>query len=158
MRTIMSYDYLWFNVRVKGGAYGCMTLLKKNGDACFVSYRDPNLKKTVETYEGAVEYLKQFAADEREMTKYVIGTMSELDTPLTPSLKGARSLTAYLSGYGDEEIQKERDEVLKVTVDDIRALADHIKAMLDGDNICVVGNEEEIRNNDTLFMNMGNLI
>lgn len=158
MRTIMSYDYLWFNVRVKGGAYGCMTILRKNGDACFVSYRDPNLQKTVETYEGAVEYLKQFAADEREMTKYVIGTMSELDTPLTPSLKGARSLTAYLSGYGDEEIQKERDEVLKVTVDDIRALADYIKAMLDGDNICVVGNEEEIRNNDSLFMNMGNLI
>lgn len=158
MRTIMSYDYLWFNVRVKGGAYGCMTLVKKNGDACFVSYRDPNLQKTVETYEGAVEYLRQFAADEREMTKYVIGTMSELDTPLTPSLKGARSLTAYLSGYGDEEIQKERDEVLKVTVDDIRALADYIKAMLDADNICVVGNEEEIRNNGALFMNMGNLV
>ena len=158
MRTIMSYDYLWFQVRVKGGAYGCMTLVKRTGDACFVSYRDPNLQKTVETYEGAVEYLKQFGADEREMTKYVIGTMSELDTPLTPSAKGARSLAAYLTGYGDEEIQKERDEVLNVTVDDIRALADYIQAMLADGSICVVGNEEEIRKNDTLFMNMGNLV
>lgn len=158
MRTIMSYDYLWFNVRVKGGAYGCMTLVKRCGDSCFVSYRDPNLQKTVETYEGAVKYLKGFDADERGMTKYVIGTMSDLDTPLTPSMKGARSLTAYLSGYGDEEIQKERDEVLNVTVEDIRGLADYIQAMLDGNNICVVGNEDEIRASGNLFMNMGNLI
>lgn len=158
MRTIMSYDYLWFQVRVKGGAYGCMTLVKRCGDSCFVSYRDPNLQKTVETYEGAVKYLKEFDADERGMTKYVIGTMSDLDTPLTPSMKGARSLTAYLSGYGDEEIQKERDEVLNVTVEDIRGLADYIQAMLDGNNICVVGNEDEIRSSGDLFMNMGNLI
>lgn len=158
MRTIMSYDYLWFQVRVKGGAYGCFTLVKRNGETCFVSYRDPNLQKTIDTYEGAVEYLKQFAAGEREMTKYVIGTMSELDTPLTPSAKGARSLTAYLSGYGDEEIQKERDEVLGVTVEDIRALADHIQAVLNEGSVCVVGNEEEIRKNDTIFMNMENLI
>lgn len=135
-----------------------MTLVKRCGDSCFVSYRDPNLQKTVETYEGAVKYLKEFDADERGMTKYVIGTMSDLDTPLTPSMKGARSLTAYLSGYGDEEIQKERDEVLNVTVEDIRGLADYIQAMLDGNNLCVVGNEDEIRASGDLFMNMGNLI
>ncbi|MCM1104555.1 MAG: insulinase family protein [Clostridium sp.] len=158
LRTIMSYDYLWFNVRVKGGAYGCMTLVSRNGNVCFVSYRDPNLQKTVETYEGAVAYLKGFSADEREMTKYVIGTMSDLDVPLTPSAKGSRSLTAYLSGYGNEELQKERDEVLHVTVEDIRALADYIQAMLDEGSICVVGNEDEIRKNDTFFMNMGNLV
>lgn len=158
LKTIMSYDYLWMNIRVKGGAYGCMSGMARMGDSFFVSYRDPNLAKTVEVYKGAVDYLKEFAADEREMTKYIIGTIAEMDTPLTPSAKGLRSMSAYLSNIGYEDIQKERDEVLHVTKEDIRALADYVKAMLDDECICVVGNEEEIRKNEDLFMHMENLI
>ncbi len=158
LKTIMGYDYLWMNIRVKGGAYGCMSGMARTGDSFFVSYRDPNLAKTVEVYKGAVDYLKGFAADEREMTKYIIGTIAEMDTPLTPSAKGARSMSAYLSNIGYEDIQKERDEVLHVTKEDIRALADYVKAMLDDECICVVGNEEEIRKNEELFMHMENLI
>ncbi len=158
LKTIMGYDYLWMNIRVKGGAYGCMSAMARMGDSYFVSYRDPNLKKTVEVYRGAVDYLLNFDADEREMTKYVIGTIAEMDMPLTPSAKGARSLSAYLSGYEYGEIQKERDEVLHVTKEDIRALAEYVKAVLADECICVVGNEDEIRKNSELFLHMENLM
>ena len=104
----MGYDYLWINIRVKGGAYGCMSGFGKNGDTYFASYRDPKLRATNEIYEKIPEYLKEFDADERDMTKYIIGTISEMDTPLTPILKGRRSLISYLGHITDEELQKRK--------------------------------------------------
>lgn len=151
LKVMMSYDYLWVNVRVKGGAYGCMSAFGRGGDSYFVSYRDPNLEKTNEIYEGVVAYLNQFNANEREMTKYIIGTVSELDTPLTPSAKGSRSLNAYFSGITSEQMQKERDEVLGATAEQIRALAPYMQAILDDKAICVVGNEEKIKEAKELF-------
>ena len=76
LRMIMSYNYLWLNVRVKGGAYGCMSGFKRSGNCFFVSYRDPNLKKTFDVFAGIPEYIRNFNADEKEMTKYIIGTIS----------------------------------------------------------------------------------
>lgn len=157
LRTMMGYDYLWMNVRVKGGAYGCMSSFSRVGDCYFVSYRDPNLLKTIDVYMGAADYLRNFKADERELTKYIIGTISDMDIPLNPQARGERSLVSYLCNYEYEEMQKERDEVLGVTVEDIRKLADYVDAFLSDDCLCVVGNEDEIRKNSGLFMNMENL-
>ena len=119
LKVALNYDYLWINLRVKGGAYGCMSAITRSGDGYFVSYRDPNMKETNDIYEGIPEYLEYFDADERDMTKYVIGTISELDTPLTPSQKGARGLAAWYSGLTDEMVQKERDEILNARVEDL---------------------------------------
>ena len=69
LKVALSYDYLWINLRVKGGAYGCMSGFKRSGESFFVSYRDPHLRRTLEVYEGVPEYVRTFAADEREMTK-----------------------------------------------------------------------------------------
>lgn len=157
LKVIMGYDYLWQNVRVKGGAYGCMCNFGRTGDSYFVSYRDPNLERTVETYEGAAAYLKKFSADEKAMTKYIIGTISDMDTPLNPSAKGSRSLSAYLSGMTFEEIQKERDEVLKATDEDIRELANYLQAFMSDDCICVVGNEEKVKEAEQLFYHVESL-
>ncbi len=150
-KVLMSYDYLWTNIRVRGGAYGCMSAFGRTGDSYFVSYRDPNLGKTNEVYEGVPEYLEQFTADEREMTKYIIGTVSELDTPLNPAAKGSRSLNAYFSGITLEQVQQERDEILGAVQDDIRALAPYVRAILSDDALCVIGNEEKIRAEKELF-------
>ena len=117
----------------------------------FVSYRDPKLAKTNEVYDGIPAYLEQFEADEREMTKYIIGTISELDTPLTPSMKGSRSLNAYFCEITEEEVQKERDEILNATCEQIRALASQIRAVLDQQNLRVIGNEQKIRESKELF-------
>lgn len=157
LQVILSYDYLWLNLRVKGGAYGCMSGFGRSGEGYLVSYRDPNLRETNAVYEGVVEYLEKFDPDERDMTKYVIGTISNLDAPLTPSVKGSRGLSAYLSGVTDEMMQQERDQVLTATKEDIRALSKLIKAILDTGSLCVVGNEEKIEANRSMFGETGNL-
>ena len=92
LKVILSYDYLWQNIRVKGGAYGCMSNFNRIGEGYFVSYRDPNLKRTIEVYEGIVDYLKNFTVSDRDMTKYIIGTISNIDQPMTPATKGERSM------------------------------------------------------------------
>ncbi len=157
LQVILSYDYLWLNIRVKGGAYGCMSGFGRSGEGYLVSYRDPNMKETNQIYEGIVNYLEQFDPDERDMTKYVIGTISNLDAPLTPSVKGSRGLSAYLSGVTEEMMQKERDQVLSATKEDIRALAKLIRAILDTGSLCVVGNEDRIMANRDMFGEIGNL-
>ena len=157
LQVILSYDYLWLNIRVKGGAYGCMSGFKRNGESYLVSYRDPHLKRTLDVYKGIPDYIRNFQADERDMTKYVIGTISNLDAPLTPSVKGSRGLSAYLSGVTEEMMQTERDQVLQATKEDIRALAAHIRAVLQTGSFCVVGNEEKIEANRAMFGEVSSL-
>lgn len=145
LRVILGYDYLWNNVRVKGGAYGCMSGFTMNGDAFFVSYRDPNLQGTMDIFEKVVDYVSKFDADDREMTQYIIGAVSELDMPLTPAAKALRSLSSYMTGKDDDIYQKERDELLATTPESLRELASHMQAILDTNSMCVVGNEDKIR-------------
>ena len=151
LKVALSYDYLWINLRVKGGAYGCMSGFRRNGESYFVSYRDPNLKNTLQVYQGVPEYIRNFGADEREMTKYIIGTISGKDVPKTPHMKGNISKVAYFSGITEEMIQKERNQILDATVEDVRALAAIVEAVLQDDAICVVGSESAIQNEKELF-------
>ena len=158
LRIILSYDYLWINVRVKGGAYGCINTFLRSGESYFVSYRDPNLSDTLDVYDRIPEYIKNFSPDERDMTKYIIGTFSALDTPMNPEAKGSRSLSAYLEGITYEQIQKERNEILNAQPEDIRRLADLVEAVLKKDSICVIGNENMIKESAGLFENVEKLI
>ncbi len=153
LKIILGYDYLWINVRVKGGAYGCMNTFLRSGECFFVSYRDPKLKETNNVYEKIPDYLRSFSADERDMTKYIIGTFSALDTPLNPEAKGSRSMSAYLENITFEQIQKERDEILCATAQDISALADLVEAVLSDDCLCVIGNENAIKSATDMFDN-----
>lgn len=157
LKVILGYDYLWNNVRVKGGAYGCMNGYMRNGDTYFVSYRDPNLSKTNEVFDRIPEYVGQFDADEREMTKYIIGTVSDLDAPLTPATKGIRSLSAYLSGITFADLQRERDEVIGASPEKIRALKPLLISVLEEENICVIGNEDTLKREKEMFMELKEL-
>lgn len=157
LRTIMSYEYLWTQVRVIGGAYGCNASFSRNGDAAFVSYRDPHLRRTNEVYEGIPAYLREFTVDPRDMTKYVIGTVSDMDVPMMPFALGTRSMIAWLSGLTEEQLQKERDEVLGASQEDIRALAPIAEAILDSGCICVIGGEEKIADAQDMFAETGQL-
>lgn len=151
LKTILSYDYLWLQIRVKGGAYGASSGFTRYGDIYFTSYRDPNLKKTLDSYRRTVDYLKTFDVSERDMTKYVIGTVSGMDTPLNPKAQGRRGLTAYLSGLTEEMLKKERMQVIQASAGDIRALSAPLETALSDDNICVIGNEEMIKKDKDLF-------
>ena len=144
LKVILSYDYLWQNIRVKGGAYGCMSNFNRIGESYLISYRDPNLEKTLEVYEGVVDYLENFSVDDRDMTKFVIGTISNIDRPMNPAAKGSRSMNLYMNHVTEEMIRKEREEILNASQKDIRALAVVLKAMLDAQQLCVIGSEEKI--------------
>ncbi len=152
LKVILSYDYLWQNVRVKGGAYGCMSNFTRLGEGYFMSYRDPNLEKTNEVYEGVVDYLKGFSVSERDMTKYIIGTISNIDQPMTPATKGDRAMNLYMNHVSEEMIRKEREQILDATEEDIRALSEIVAAVLKHNYFCVVGSEEKIEEQKNLFM------
>lgn len=157
LKVLLSYDYLWLNVRVKGGAYGCMSGFTRNGNGYFTSYRDPHLARTNEVYEGIPEYLEQFTAEEKEMTKYIIGTFSAVDAPLTPAAKTGRSATAYLTGVTEDMLKKERAETLNATQEDIRSLAGIVRAVLKEEAFCVIGNEQKLIEEKELFQELKNL-
>ncbi len=158
LRMILEYDYLWNNIRVKGGAYGCGCGFSYDGKGYFASYRDPNLKETDEVYKNVWEYVKEFDADDRDMTKYIIGTISGLDTPLNPSARGARSFGAYMCGVDEDFLQMERDQILNTTPRGIRSLADMTKAIYETGNICVVGSESKIEEEKDLFKEVKSLL
>ena len=157
LQNILNYDYLWIRLRVKGGAYGCMSGFGRDGDCYMVSYLDPKLAETNEVYDKLPDYLEQFDQDERSMDRYVIGAISEMDIPKNPAALGVRGLTAYLSGITREQLQKERDEVIDTDAKEIRALVPYAKAVLSNNCLCVVGNENKIKENSSLFTTVRSL-
>ena len=157
LRGILNTDYLWNTVRVKGGAYGCMCSFGRAVVSFFVSYRDPNLGKTIETYEKAADAIAEFTADERTMTQYIIGAVSDLDVPMNPAAKGLYSLSAYMTGLDNATLQRERDELLAATEEDIRALSAHIRAFMQEDLLCVVGTASKIKEEQERFLKVENL-
>lgn len=144
LETIFAYDYLWVNVRVQGGAYGSMCGFGDNGTSYLTSYRDPNLMETYEVYRQAAEYVANFQADDRDMTKYIIGTIGSADIPLNAYDRGERDFNLYLMGISDEYRQARRDELLATNQATIRGLAQLVKAVVAADTICVIGNEKKI--------------
>ena len=151
IQVAFSYDYLWINIRVKGGAYGCAGKFFRSGLMTLSTYRDPHVRESNEILKASDEYLRNFDVSERDMTKFIIGAVSGLDTPLTPSQEGTRSLSAYLSGVTEEMIQNERNAVIDATKEDIRTAADAVTAAMSDEIITVVGSEDAVKANKELF-------
>ncbi|MBQ3798029.1 MAG: insulinase family protein [Butyrivibrio sp.] len=158
LKVMMGYDYLWKNIRVLGGAYGCMSSYAKNGDAAFVTYRDPNLKNSIDVFEKAADYLRSFNADDRTILQYIIGAVSDLDTPKTPSGKGTYGLTAFLCHAKMENIQRNRDELLSTNKDTIRELAKYVDAFMADNCLCVIGTSDKIDESKDLFNKVEQLV
>ncbi|MHA7967323.1 insulinase family protein [Paenibacillus sp. CAU 1782] len=158
LEGILSLDYLWNQIRAKGGAYGCMAGFQRNGDSYFASYRDPNLEQSYKVYEEIPSYLRKFKADEQEMTRYIIGAIQKLDMPKTPRGEGEFALACYLSNVTEADLQKERDEVLSATAENIAAFAPLTEKLLEQGHRCVIGNENKIAQARDLFDSTPNLI
>ena len=150
LRTIINLEYLWNKIRVQGGAYGCGCKFTQSGFAYFYSYRDPNLKETYDIYQTLVDDIVDFKADKREMTKYILGTINEMDQPKTNMDKLNAAIGKFYKGISDESLITQRLEILHTTDADIRQCQDLLR-MIDCKNICTIGNEQKIRANDTLF-------
>jgi Zn-dependent M16 (insulinase) family peptidase len=158
LKVMLSYEYLWSNIRVKGGAYGCRCSFSRNGDSSFTTYRDPQLRKSVQVFEEAADAVAGFQTDERVMTQYIIGAVSGLDQPLPPSSKGLYGYTAYMSEVDNAALQRERDELLAAEPENIRELAGYIRAFMDDHYFCVVGNAQRIQEEQELFHSIKPLV
>ncbi len=157
LTSMLTYGYLWNEVRVKGGAYGTAFRVAQGGSVDFTSFRDPNLKRTNEVFENVVNYIENYEADDREMTKAIIGFFGNVDAPRSPRSNGDRSFGHYMSEETYEECQKIRDGARTCTPADIRALAPVLKDVLGQNFFAVVGPTESIEENKDLFMNIENL-
>jgi hypothetical protein len=157
LKVIFSYGYLWENVRVKGGAYGAMCSFGLDGGCYMTSYRDPNLMETYEIFKEAYKYVENFTCSDRDMTKYIIGTVAQLDAPLTPQADGVLNMTRYFMGVTDQEIQKNRDRILGTDCQVIRSLAPMVKAVTDFGMICAVGGEDKLKSEKDNFKEIKNI-
>lgn len=143
-KTLLSMDYLWNTVRVQGGAYGAGFGMNRSGDLVVHSYRDPHLEKTYDVYQGIPEYLENLDLSQDELEKYIIGTISPKEVPLSPYMRASLANTMYLTGLSAQDRQKEREEILDVTNEDLRALGPVVRKVLDQNKVCTVGSMIEI--------------
>jgi Zn-dependent M16 (insulinase) family peptidase len=149
-QNILNSDYLWKELRLKGGAYGG-AMIGTSEEILFYSYRDPNLRETIDTFDGAVKFLKNFKADEKEMTNYIIGTIGGMDYLAGPYYKGVMGDNMYFSGATQDDNQKLRDEVLATTAEDIRNLAEVFEVVIKQNMMCIVGGQSKIDQSKNLF-------
>ena len=157
LETILRYEYLWIRIRVQGGAYGAFANFYDDGNMIFCSYRDPNLLETLDVYKELPQYLRDFTLTDREMRKYIIGTMSSLDFPMTPASRGPRAMGMYFSGAKLEDKVEFRKQVIVCKPDDIVALADVVEPVLNDNHICTMGNEQKIKDAGNVFDNIVSL-
>lgn len=157
LETIMRYDYLWNKIRAQGGAYGAFAKFERNGNMAFGSYRDPNLRETLTVYDETPAYLAHIDFSDREMAKYIIGTMSQTDMPLTAQMKGERAVEYYIRGISYDDVQKERDEILSTSPNDIKKAAELVEAGMKQNYLCVLGSEQKIKDNKDLFGKLVNV-
>ncbi len=155
VKTAVNYDYLYQNIRVKGGAYGCgCGFAADTGNVQFYTYRDPKLAETEQVYEGTGDYVRNLEFDEKELTKYIIGTFSGYERPISRYGKASRSFDAYITGRTYEDVLRERAEMLDITPEQFRAVGDVFDKILAQGYICAVGNEKKIADNEGMFDNL----
>ena len=146
--VIMRYlrnSWLWQQVRVQGGAYGAFCSLDRlSGSLVFVSYRDPNIRKTLEAFDKTADYLRTAHISENELTKAIIGAIGDIDEYLLPDAKGYASLVRTLAGDTDESRQAIREEVMGTTVEHFRAFADAVEALSRQGLVAVIASQRAI--------------
>ncbi len=151
LKTILTLEYLWTHIRIQGGAYGCGCNFQRNGSIYFYSYRDPNLKNTYDIYDHLWEEIANFQADERQMTKYLLGTINRFDQPKTNAELMDYAAAMYFTDTTQEMRQKERLEILETSADDIRQFSGFLKELSQVSNICTIGGHEKIKADQKYF-------
>lgn len=157
LKTIINLEYLWNQVRVQGGAYGCGCQFMRSGFSYFYSYRDPRLTETYDIFKGLAQQIEHFDADKREMIKYILGTINTLDQPKTNMEQLNHAIGRFYKQLTDADFLQERTEILQTTAADIRDCADLLRCV-DCENVCSIGKEQKIKENENQFTRIESLI
>lgn len=145
------YGYLWNMIRVKGGAYGSMYRHQRTGNFMLSSYRDPNIKETIDAYYGLPDFVKNLEVSEADLLKDIIGTLSPLERPRSARDKGLLALGMEMTGYGEAEFKQLKEEVIETTAEDMTALAQPLAEVLKESSLAVIGNKAQIDKQQDLF-------
>ncbi|HJE20325.1 MAG TPA: insulinase family protein [Aliicoccus persicus] len=151
LSSAIRFEYLWNEVRVKGGAYGSLYAHRLNGDFVLGSYRDPNIRETLEVYNNVPKFVKGLELSDEELTKYIIGTMSPLERPKSAYSKGLEALTRLKRGRTSADISKLKEEILATESKDLVALSSDIQKVQDKATLVVIGNKSKIDKENDLF-------
>lgn len=151
LANILSISYLHFHIRAKGGAYGAGIKFSRTGDITTYSYRDPNLKSTVNVYNDIYKFIENLEITEDELKNFIIGSMNSFDPLLSPALRGSINLSRYITGMTEENIERTKKQAINTTLDDLKSFAPVLKKAMEENYICVIGGEEKINENKELF-------
>ena len=139
--NLLTYDYLWNEVRVKGGAYGTNLRIGEDGSVSFSSFRDPGCGRSLDTFTGAGAALRSFCDSGEQPDRYIISTIGDMDPLLTPRMEGTMAAAMYFSGRTQADRQQARSEVLHTTVEELRTFSRELDALCGASTVCVVGGD-----------------
>lgn len=149
--TILRYDYLWNHIRVKGGAYGALYRHQRNGNLMLSSYRDPNITKTLSTYASIPTFIEKLDVDDAELLKYMIGTMSDLEQPLSAYDKGLKAFNMFQSNISKADLVQLKKEILNVSQTEIQQQYTAYETVLEQGSMVIIGNKAQIEAEKDLF-------
>lgn len=143
-RSILSYEYLWSEIRVKGGAYGAGFIVRKSGELGFYSYRDPSPARSLDCYGGASDFLRRLSRSGADLTKYIIGAFGEYDILTTPRTEASQALYDYMTGWTAEHEARLIKGILTTDKDALLRAADVIDSTFASPTVCVAGDPDAI--------------
>ena len=143
-RHLLSYEYLWNEIRVKNGAYGAGLVHRKNANTAFYSYRDPSPELSLPIYEKCEEFVRGFAKNSEDLTQIIIGTLGASEPLLSAHVQGELATADYLRGRTKEDLIAFRKALLAITVEDVVKETERIRKMLDSGSVCVIGAKEKL--------------
>lgn len=151
IKNLVGSDYLYTEIRAKGGAYGQGLLVNQDGDMVATSYRDPHIINTLKVYDNIADYIRNLKLTDKELKDAIIGSINTFDPNLSPQDKGELAMSRYITGLTEEEVEKNKEECLKTTLEELKEYAEVIEKVMEKEYICVIGNEEKIMKHKELF-------
>lgn len=147
----LSYDYLWNEIRVKGGAYGCGFRAAGERQAAFYTYRDPAIDPSIERVARAGEWLGSFEPDEAAFEGFIVSCVSGMDAPVKPYALTKRRNTTYLAGLDPHAREERRAQMLAATPGELRSLGADVTRIAAASPTCVFGGRDVIAKSNAGF-------
>lgn len=151
LARVMSYEYLWHNIREVGGAYGTGMVTQNDGTEYLYTYRDPHLKESYETFAKGPAELAGRDYTEKDMNEFIVGAAAKLDTPRKPREEAASTDCKYFCGITDEMTAAERKSLCSVDAAALKAEAADLSARMEKGVRVVFGSKEAVEAAKELF-------
>ena len=141
LTNVLNFSYLWNEIRVQGGAYGCGFAGRDDGDMFFYTYRDPQPGRSLNVFDKAVDFVRSFCAQKMDLTPMILGSMASADPLLNTQMKITVAENRYFKGITYEDVCRVRHELISTTHEDLLALTDVLKYVAEDNAVCVVAGQ-----------------